>query len=803
MACVALCCGVVPARAAGPAAPADNARLAVTVVESGNGNPVPGAEAFVEQAEGDGATAEAGADGVAWVEGLRPGRWKVGVGAAGFQKASTDVVIPPGATVAVRLELARNRTSAFETVVTEVDRRARVPVVVGSVSRVNAEDLRARAPLHSNEVLRTLPGVHVVEEDASGLRQSVSIRGLDVRRSRRVLMLEDGVPIGSAPYMDPDMYYTPPIERVDHIDVAKGADTILHGPQTIGGVINHVTGEVPTAPTVRLDLRAGTFGHRNLAFMTGGSWGPWGVRLDVVHRAAAGPRAVDARVLDVSLKVRAELIPGGVTTVRAGVFGEDSRGTYAGLTLPQYRVAQNLNFADHDRYRLSRFALTGRHTQQLAPALRVEVLAYGHRLARDWRRQDFDRSGTGGPYERVVPPQPGANPTTDGGTLYFFRGVSFRNRQSTVAGVEPRVFLKLGPWSGTHHELVAGARLHAEQLAEQVLFNEDTGATDGRTDSAEVNSALALAAFAQYRLSLWETLHLTAGVRAEAVGMRRRILTEEQRGADGTSAPVPVDIQNTTTVAELIPGVGVSYALLREVLLYAGVHRGFAPPRTREAITPDGEDLRLGAEYSWNLEAGVRAAPGRMVTLDAAVFHIDFQNQIIASSQADAVGQTGRPLVNGGRTRQTGAELAARVDAAPLAAWPGQASFTGALTVVDSRFTAGTFNGRTVPYTPPFTASGTWLLTHRAGLSAQASTTLVAPQFTDNANSPGSSVDGLTGALDGYMLWDGRVAWSFGPLTPYVTVKNALNRRYIASRFPQGINPSGFRQVLAGVRLDL
>jgi Fe(3+) dicitrate transport protein len=43
----------------------------------------------------------------------------------------------------------------------------------------------------------------VVEENASGMRLNIGVRGLDPRRSARVLLMEDGVPIALAPYGDP------------------------------------------------------------------------------------------------------------------------------------------------------------------------------------------------------------------------------------------------------------------------------------------------------------------------------------------------------------------------------------------------------------------------------------------------------------------------------------------------------------------------------------------------------------------------------------------------------------------------
>ena len=55
------------------------------------------------------------------------------------------------------------------------------------------------------------------------------------------MILEDGVPIQPALYVYPNMYYNPPADRIDQIEVIKGSGTILYGPQTMGGIINYFT----------------------------------------------------------------------------------------------------------------------------------------------------------------------------------------------------------------------------------------------------------------------------------------------------------------------------------------------------------------------------------------------------------------------------------------------------------------------------------------------------------------------------------------------------------------------------------
>ncbi|MFZ9943202.1 MAG: TonB-dependent receptor plug domain-containing protein, partial [Bacteroidia bacterium] len=117
--------------------------------------------------------------------------------------------------------------------------------IPGSLTRIEPYEIQRLQSVSGNEVMRQSPGIHVVDEEGLGLRTNIGIRGLDPDRSRTVLMLEDGVPVALGPYGEPEMYYTPAIERMDAVEILKGSGSLLYGPQTIGGVINYRTMDPP------------------------------------------------------------------------------------------------------------------------------------------------------------------------------------------------------------------------------------------------------------------------------------------------------------------------------------------------------------------------------------------------------------------------------------------------------------------------------------------------------------------------------------------------------------------------------
>ena len=85
------------------------------------------------------------------------------------------------------------------------------------------------------EAMSILPGVTIQTEDGYSLRTNVGLRGTNPQRTKKINVMEDGVPIAPAPYTAPAAYYFPNIARTANIDVYKGYEALFFHP-TIGGV---------------------------------------------------------------------------------------------------------------------------------------------------------------------------------------------------------------------------------------------------------------------------------------------------------------------------------------------------------------------------------------------------------------------------------------------------------------------------------------------------------------------------------------------------------------------------------------
>jgi len=170
---------------------------------------------------------------------------------------------------------------------------------------------------------------------------------------------------------------------------------------------------------------------------------------------------------------------------------------------------------------------------------------------------------------------------------------------------------------------------------------------DGRIVENNQRKARAYSTFIQNRL-VWGKLTVTPGIRFESI----RYARTNRLAAAGAG------VSGASRIDQWVPGIGASFSPHSRVTAFAGVHRGFAPPRVEDVISnTTGASIELKPERSWIYEAGLRLRPARGSQLEATWFRMDFSNQIIPASVAGGIGAT---LINGGQTVHHGVELGGR-----------------------------------------------------------------------------------------------------------------------------------------------
>lgn len=706
--------------------------------------------------------------------------------------------------------------------------------VPGSSAVISARDLEARRPYSVREAMQAVPGVHVVGEDAFGLNLNIGLRGLDPRRTSRTLLLEDGMPIHLAPYSDPSAHYHTPLERVERIEVIKGSGQIVHGPQTVGGVINFVTRPVPRSFGGEAELAAGTraYGRIGAAVGSGGDWGGW--RVDALQRQGDGTRDGSShRVRDVSAKAEFDLTPGQSLRVKLGWYEEDSRFGEGGLDQARFDADPFQNAFRNDVFELERVAFQAVHDISLGGGVQLSTQAYYQKTDRaSYRQLDavvepevedgvaekefeelrYDEVGSDGSGLVAGCPE-GIDYTVPGGWEQFapLCGNQMRPRRYEFHGIEPRL-----QWAfeagGLRQELVAGVRVHQERINRKryngafATAREESPGT-GLRDEFDIQ-ADALAGYLQNTIyaGQWS---VTPGLRYESYRQRNTITQDE-------FAPVDPPVRSSQRHTEWLPGLGVTWFGLPGTTVFAGVHRGIAPPRPDANLPPGDADLqKVEPELSTNLELGVRSTPRRGLQLEATLFQIDFENQILPG-YAVGLAQT---FANAGRTLNRGLELGGRVDFGTLAGATHNVFLAGSLThLATARFDSDLLSpdfgdgdettdfvnvrGKRLPYAPRHLLSAQLGFEHTSGWSAQLGLTHVGEQYTDALNSVAPAADGQSGRMPAYTLVNlsANLPLPARGLTLYASVTNLADRQYLVSRV-NGAFAGAPRQMFVGARL--
>lgn len=676
--------------------------------------------------------------------------------------------------------------------------------VPGSASIVGQATLRHLAPMTGNEVFRTVTGLHAVDEEGIGLRLNLGVRGLNPDRSRNILMLEDGVPISLAPYGEPEMYYTPSIDRMARLEVLKGSGSILFGPQTIGGVINYITPDPPALPSGEFGTRMGRDGFFTTLLKYGTTSGNVGAQVNFLRRQADKLVTTRFRINDLSTKFRFLLGDQSSLGVKVSAYDETSNSTYVGLTQTMYDRGEYFTaIAPDDELNIRRYSVNATYDYVFSPAASLRTTVFAYTTSRNWRRQEFGRTAATTNRTGVV----FGDTTVPGGALYMRNQTGNRNRQFEVAGVEPRFSMSYVVGE-TRNELDLGVRFLYERAFEQLVLGTTYNSSSGNMRDDEIRTGYARSAFVQNRVYVTEQFVVSPGIRFESFSYNRHIMRGQFAGV----------VRDTSLVAgsdlvQFIPGLGVSYQLSEGSSIFAGVHRGFAPPRVKDAITSAGEALDLDAELSWNYEIGARYAPSPGVMMEATGFLLDFSNQIIPVSQSS--GGTGTGLVNGGRSRHIGAEAGMNVDFGQLLESGYSVVFAASATFVRATYNADRFltqagnsvnvKGNALPYAPQWFVSSSFAVAAPFGGSVQFTGNFIDKQFSDEFNTVAASANGLTGIIPSHFIFDLSVRYGIEEWRSAISlsVKNLFDKRYIASRRPEGIKVGLPRYVTAGIEIGL
>lgn len=649
-----------------------------------------------------------------------------------------------------------------------------LPTIAGTANVVSEVDIETSRPVTVNEVLRRVPGVNVRDEEGFGLRPNISIRGLNPTRSTKVTLLEDGLPLAYAPYGDNASYYHPMIDRYSRIEVLKGANSLLFGPQTIGGVINYIT------PAPRQDLGGSvqaTLGNRD--FFNGRvSIGGGGFQVDYVRKEGQGARNNTNHELDdLNLKYALSINERNALTLRANYYQESSQVTYAGLTQAEFeRFGGEYNPFENDRFDIERNGVSATHDFMVNDNTTLTTSVYYSQFDRDWWRQASNsqdpQCGPEFNAARLAGQSVDVNScNSNQGRLRFYK----------TYGIEPRLTI-----AHSGGEFQAGIKAHFEDQDRAQVNGSSPNARSGITVEDNQRKTSAYSAFVSNRFDFGQ-FNVTPIARYESIDVERINQLDNSRGE--------------TNITAFTPGLGVTWNPSANLTVFSSLHEGFAPPRVEDLIGTAGTVTEVDAEESTNFEFGLRRSFADRWSVQAAYFRTDFKNLIAVGSIAGG----GTPLSQG-KALFEGVELNADgtlgngFSARAAYTWLPTAEQTEAFRNVATGALVGV-QGNRQPYAPRHTLTAA--LGYQQGkFNGELEAQHVGKQFSDFANTVQPSADGQRGEIDAYTVWNIALNYQIDQSTTgFVAAKNLFDENFIADR-TRGIVIGMPRLVQVGLKYD-
>ena len=133
---------------------------------------------------------------------------------------------------------------------------------IGSLAEYELEHIGVK---HAADALNRIPGVYIAQLGSTGEGAAAAIRQ-PISYGPSYLYLENGVPVRSAAFYNHNALYEMNVPQASGVEVVKGPGTALHGSDAIGGIVNVLVGQMPSASSHALTLQSSTESRNEFAY---------------------------------------------------------------------------------------------------------------------------------------------------------------------------------------------------------------------------------------------------------------------------------------------------------------------------------------------------------------------------------------------------------------------------------------------------------------------------------------------------------------------------------------------------------
>ena len=689
-----------------------------------------------------------------------------------------------------------------------------VDQLFGIGSYLDADNLSPFFRTDITEILREVPGVYVRGEEGYGLFPNIGIRGVDSTRSSKVTIMEDGIPSAPSPYSDPAAYYSPTAGRMAAFEILKGSSSLKHGPQTTGGVINYISTAIPSERASHARISYGEHNERIAHVYSGGTEnfgnGTLGYLVEVFDHRTDGWKTVNGTAnfnsqtaevakSDIMLKLGYTFgaDKGSYLEFKAGRTNLDGDVSYLGLSPADYASNPYQRYAgtrfdnmdsDQSRYYL-------RFLRELSPDATLSVTGFYNQFNRDWykiskvggRSVSYDNSvalvanGQAADSKGVL----GATGLA-AGTVGILNGTSagdivvkHNDRTYTVKGLQANLDYQVN-----NHDIDLGFR-YTDDVYDKNAFTQDTYAGDGAGNFVMTPGSVTAATgfVATESLEIYMVDQIDLGELNLAPGVRYTQADYWEKG------------NGWKDFDDFLVGVGATYGLSDNALLFGGLHQGHALPG------PKSFHDNYAEEQTLSVELGIRGALSNGVGYELAYFNVSYDDLLILPNLG---GGNAGTATNAGEASSQGLEATLATDLSEhfetgfkmptqLTATFTDAEFDTATFPQSGKAWTGASSGNSIPYVPDMQ------LNLRTGVELEKTSVFLNFRYTDEVyvDAYNSASLGKSGILD---------LSAFHNLTEsaqlFGKVSNLTDEVYQLGRLPDGYRTGAPRALTVGLKFD-
>ncbi|MFK8018335.1 MAG: TonB-dependent receptor plug domain-containing protein [Pseudomonadales bacterium] len=154
---------------------------------------------------------------------------------------------------------------------------------------ITQEDIERLGAVTLDEILETVPGLHVSVSKTSKLNSVYSIRGIHTARNAQVLVLIDDLPIRQVYGGGRPSNFLLPVENIKRIEIVRGPGSAVFGADAFAGVINVITKGAAELDGLRGSVKLGSFNTENYALQYGKIFdNEWQIAFSIEHANSDG-----------------------------------------------------------------------------------------------------------------------------------------------------------------------------------------------------------------------------------------------------------------------------------------------------------------------------------------------------------------------------------------------------------------------------------------------------------------------------------------------------------------------------------